>query len=301
MQWNHAARRIVWPTILTLLVALVVRPALAGPSSALPAPIKGWQQVGATESYDRNNLYNLIDGEAEAVLTYAFAGCVNASYAPAGSNKPEVTIMVFDMTDPLNAFGLFGSDRISGTPVPIGAEGVFIKPSGLNFWKGRYVVRATILHPTPANVAALHAFARASAARITGSGGIPPIVKALPPGRQPRSEKYVRENVAGQAMLTNAITARYPALGQGAELFIAQYSTPRAATSAFNQYWNYFYHKGVGPVALKGIGNDAFRAQDNYAKGVMAVVKGRYVIGMHHARDVAAAQRLVVQAMGKVK
>ena len=30
----------------------------------------GWKQLGATKTYDRNNLYQLIDGEAEAIWTW---------------------------------------------------------------------------------------------------------------------------------------------------------------------------------------------------------------------------------------
>ena len=61
------------------------------------------------------------------------------------SRFDQITIDVFDVTDPLNAFGLFSSDRASGKPVPVGAEGVQIGATGLNFWKGRYVVRLAIV------------------------------------------------------------------------------------------------------------------------------------------------------------
>lgn len=291
---------------LCAIVVLLGASAQAAPPSILkvlpsPGAVKGWKQVGATQTYDGNTLFELINGEAEAIKAYSFAGCANADYAPAGSTKPELTITIFDMTDSLNAFGVFGSDRISGKPAGIGVESVLIEPSGLNFWKGRYVVRTVIFHPTPANRAAMQAFARATAARITGGGGVPATVKALPPGRQPRSEKYVRDNVAGQSFLTNAVTARYPAQGQGAELFIAQYPTPAAATAAFNRYWNYYVRgQAEGLQALKGMGNDAFKVQDRYAKNVVAAVKGRSVVGVHHARDAAKAQSLIKQALAKV-
>jgi hypothetical protein len=207
---------------------------------------------------------------------------------------------VFDMTNPLNAFGLFSSsDRQSGKPVAIGTEGVRIEPSGLNFWKGRYVVRTTIVQVNPAAKAALTAFARAAAARIAGASALPAALQALPPGRQPRSEKYVRANVAGHSFLKNAVTARYPNLGQGAELFIAQYPNPAGAKAALEAYRS-FERSGTGLTALKGVGDAGFRVVDRYAKNVVVAQKGRSLVGAHHVRDLASAQNLVRQAVARV-
>ena len=270
MPGRDRAIRHSWMRIGLLVAgALCAASALAaGPQNVLPpaSTVKGWKAIGAPKLYNSNNLFNLIDGEAEAVMAYAFAGEAHAEYAPAGQSRPVLTIDVFDMTDPLNAFGLFSSsDRMSGKPVAIGAEGVRIAPSGLNFWKGRYVVRTTIVQVNPASKAALEAFARAAAGRIQGAGGPPPALRALPPGRQPRSEKYVRANVAGHSFLKNAVTARYPQLGQGAELFLAQYPNPAAAKAALEAYRS-FEKSGAGLAPLKGVGDTGFRVVDRYAE-----------------------------------
>ncbi len=289
---------------LLLTRALVVGPAeAAGPRSVLPpaSVAKGWKQVGAPKLYNSNNLFNLIDGEAEAVMAYAFAGCAHGEYAPSGQARPVLTMDVFDMSDPLNAFGLFSSsERTSGKPVAIGAEGVRIEPSALNFWKGRFVVRTTIIQVNPASKAALEAFARAAAGRIAGAGGPPAALQALPSARQPRSEKYVRANVAGHAFLKNAVTARYPKLGQGAELFIAQYPNPAGAKAALEAYRG-FEKSGTGLTPLKGVGEAGFRVVDRYAKNVVVAQKGRSLIGAHHVRDAASAQNLVRQAVARVR
>src|SRR5437764_114032 len=58
----------------------------AGPQSVLPpgSAVKGWKPIGSPKLYNSNTLFNLIDGEAEAVMAYAFAGCAHGEYAPAG-------------------------------------------------------------------------------------------------------------------------------------------------------------------------------------------------------------------------
>src|SRR5579884_52607 len=286
---------------ISLLFASALNAAHADPRKVLPpaSAVKGWKQVGKARVYNPNNLFDLIDGEAEAVKAYHFVSCAHAEYAPAPQSRPVLTIDVFEMGDPLDAFGLFGSDRRSGSSTAIGAEGIKIAPSGLNFWKGRYVVRTTIVQVSPANQAAQLAFAKAAAARITGSSARPATVAALPPGRQPRSENYVRSNVAGHQFIANAVVASYPSLGQGAQLFIAQYPSPTAAKAALEAYRAY-EKSGTGLRPLSGLGAAAFTALDRYAKNVVVAQKGRYLVGMHHARDAVAAQKLVKQALAKV-
>src|SRR2546430_1902795 len=96
----------------------------AGPTEMLPPAnaVPGWKQVGTTRTYNRDNLFQLIDGEAEAVNAYAFKQEAHGEYGTGA--RPAITVDVYELADPLNAYGLFGSDRISGTPIAIGAEGV---------------------------------------------------------------------------------------------------------------------------------------------------------------------------------
>ena len=289
---------------MTLLGGLLMsgQPAQAAAKDVLPSAsaVSGWKQVGATKLYNSSNLFDLVDGEAQSIMTYSFAGCAHAEYAPANQSKPALTIDVYDMTDPLNAFGLFSSDRISGKAEKVGAEGVKIGNSGLNFWKGRYVVRTATLSVSPANDAAQLAFAKAVAAKITGASTPPAIIQALPVGRQPRSEKYVKKDVAGQAFIKNAVTARYPSAGQGAELFIATYPSPAEAKKALGQYRDY-EKAGTGLADLKGVGDAGFTVVDKYAKNVAVAQKGKYLVGILRAKDAAGAQKLVREAVSRVR
>jgi len=274
----------------------------ASPKAALPpgTAFRGWKQTGAAKLYNSRNLFDLIDGEAQSVMAYAFVACAHAEYAPANQTKPVLSVDVYDMTDALNAFGLFGSDRQSGKPIQVGAEGVKIGSSGVNFWKGRYVVRTAIFQVNPTSQAAQMAYARATAARIAGTSSPPAIVSALPPGRQPRSEKYVRSNVAGQSYLGNAVTARYPSVGQGAELFICRFPDAAAAKSALERY-RAFERSGTGLAPLTGIGSGGFSVVDRYAKNVVVAHKGTYLVGVLRARDAGPAKALVKQAISRLR
>lgn len=295
-------------TVLSFVVGSAVvlmesRAHAAGPDSVLPAgaAVKGWKQIGKTRLFNPDNIYDLVDGEGESIKQYAFLACAHAEYGPAAASKPSLTIDIYDMTNPLNAFGLFGSERTSGQPVAIGAEAVKIGQGGLNFWKGRYVVRTTITgRPDAPSQAAQTAYAKATAAKITGSTATPIGVQALPPGRKPRSEKYVMGNIAGHKFLKNAIVGDYPAVGQGAQLFIAEYPNPVGAKGALQQYQAY-EKLGSGLKPLTGVGEAGFSVQDKYQKTVVVAQKGKYLVGVIRAKDAATATGLVKQAIAKVK
>ena len=297
------SRTVLTPAVVALC-AVTAGPALAVSAREVLPPasaVKGWKAVGQSRVYTASNLFDLINGEAESILAFQFVACAHGEYAPAGQTKPVLTIDVYQMKDPLNAFGVFGSDRQSGKPIAIGAEGVNIAPSGINFWKGPYVVRTAIVQVNPANQAAQQAFARAAAGRIPGDTKLPGAVLALPAGRQPRSEKYVAQNVAGQSFITNAVTARYPAAGLGAELFIAQYPGAAQAKAALAKYRQYETKNGTGLAPAPGLGDSAFKVADRYAKNVVVAQKGKHLVGMVRAREAAGALRLVRQALGGLR
>lgn len=285
-----------------LLLGLALRSPAQDAAAVVPpgSAMSGWKMVGSPKTYTARNLFDLIDGEAEAILAYDFVRCVHAEYAQAGASKPTLTVDVFQMRNDLNAFGVFGSDRQSGQKVDIGTEGVKISTSGLNFWQGPFVVRCTIVKVDAVHTAALERFARSAAARIQAPRRLPVQVAALPPGLQPRSEKFVRTGLAGQSYLTDAVTARYPKAGFGAEVFVCTYPTPAAAKAAFEKYRAYEQKNGTGLKAVAGVGTAAFSVQDRYAKNVAAAHKGSYVAGVIRAKDAASALQLLRQAVARL-
>lgn len=294
--------------LLLLLVSSTLRPAFADAKGVLPpaSAVKGWKQLGAPKLYNPSNLYDLIDGEAQAVLTYSFVACAHAEYAPANSARPVLTIDVYDMSDPLNAFGLFGSDRRSGKATAVGTEGVLIAPSGLNFWKGRYVVRTAIVQVSPANQAAQLAFAKATAAKITGASSLPPVLKLLPPGYTPGSQNYQRSDVAGQSYLKNGISARYPTAGPLAELFVVQLASPAEAKAAYTKYQGFLSDAknlgaGAKPTPVKGVGESAMAVKTRLSGFIVAALKGKSIVAVRKAKDPNSAQTLVKSALSRVK
>jgi hypothetical protein len=222
-----------------------------------------------------------------------------------------ITVDIYEMGTPLDAYGYY-SYQLSPSArsvhfVPIGAEGYQTR-DGLTFWKGAFYVNVTITAAgaPPAFQAALPQFGRAIAAKLSGASQPPPLLKLLPPGYTPHSEKYERANVAGQAFLQNGVSASYPSAGQQAELFVASFPSPTAATAAYDQYLAYLNKPltlalGAKPIPLKGVGQSAVSVKTRFGGQVIAAVQGRYVIGIRKARDAGTATSLVKAAASRAK
>lgn len=289
----------------TVAVAL---PAFADNKAALPPAVGDLKLTRAPQVYSPATLESHIDGEAEAVKHYDFKECAYGEYAPKGQGTPVITADIYQMGDATNAWGYYsGQQNASAKEVTVGGAHGYQEATALNFWKGPFYIKLTI---TAANAAAyqpvLPKLATAIAGKLNGSTSVPDIIKLLPAGYKPRTEKYSRSDIAAQSYIRNGVIANYPATGPQAELFIAIYGSPAAAKEAFVKYQKSLTEPakmaiGAKPTVLKGIGDSAVGVKSKFTGEVVASVKGKYLIGVRKAKDPASAQALAKSAAAHVK
>jgi hypothetical protein len=289
----------------------LVCPAHADSKAALPAAVAPFKMTKPVAVFTPTTLENHIDGQAESVKHYQFKQCDYAEYAPNGQGNQLITVDIYEMATPLDAYGYY-SFQLSPSArtvsyVNIGAEG-YKTPDSLSFWKGNnYVVITITAANAPANFqAAMPKLGQAIAAKLTGSAQAPAMLALLPPGYPKHTEKFQRADVAGQAFLKNAVVAAYPTAGQQAELFISDNGSPAAAKQAFSQYQAYLSKPttaaaGAKAQPLPGIGESAVAVKTKFSGVVVAALKGKYVIGIRKARDLTAAQNLIKAAVARAK
>lgn len=282
---------------------LLTAPAVAlSPTSFLPGTntVPGWVRMGPIKVYNSRTLYNLIDGEADAVKQYTFLSAADARYVPHGLGSQSITVDIYDMENPLNAFGLFSQDRQGAQAINVGAEACKTAGgTGISLWRGRYLVRLAATAQTPEFLHAMLLFAKKIAARLPGAVDPPALLRTLPAGAKQGTEQYIRENVAGHSFVRNAVTARYPSAGPFASLFVAEYPSPTVARSAYLKYSAYERSNGR-IVPLKGIGQAGFFVLDRFAHDVVIAYKGRYLVGALRAGTQIAAEHLVKEAMSRI-
>jgi hypothetical protein len=187
-----------------------------------------------------SDLYRYMDGGADIYLKYGLVAMAHREYQSAGV---EMTVDIFDMGGPLQAFGIYSAERSPEYHfIDIGAEG-YSSESTLNFLQGRYYVRLSAFGDGAAH--ALDNFARAISRSIGGDRSLPALLDILPrENRVARSEKYVVEAPAGHDFLAPALTASYRFDGQVTSLVISLAADAREANQRVEQLRQYYLHSG---------------------------------------------------------
>ena len=185
----------------------------------LPESISDWVREDPTVTYDRETIFDYINGAGEVYRSYAFSQVVVARYQRPGSDAFAVEL--FDMGNAEDAYGVFSYAR---EQEEMGIGGGFeARGSVLCFWQDRYYVCVAAEQRADDTGDLLLEIARGVSAQLPPSGVPPALVSMLPSeGLIPHSDRFfhlhqtlnynyylVRENVLGLSSDTDAIMARY--------------------------------------------------------------------------------------------
>ncbi len=219
------------PTLLAVLLLMCAASLTMGQDGAQPdevhVPVPGdWVAVDQEYRYNRENLWEYINGAAELFLTYGFQELIVADFE---QGDMALTVSVYDMSRALDAFGVFDtekpakSDRLDG----VGSAAVLQPPYRGLLLKDRFYVK---VEAGGGDITAemLQAAMQDIADGLPGDNELPAQLKALPEaGRLPGTVAFAGANFLGLNDLRNCLYADYKLSG-GTEyrLFVM---TPRAS------------------------------------------------------------------------
>jgi hypothetical protein len=205
--------------------------------------VSGWTPGGETRVYNRENLYDMVDGQADAYFVYGFQQVATQRYQNAAGAVLEVAI--WQLATPADAYGLFTFGR-AGEPAAIGNEGDADPGRRLVFWQDRYWVQVYGRQQLPD--ADLQAFAQVVSTALPAGGERPALANRLPKdGLIERGFIFFHEeisiqtdiwlggtNILGLSPQTNGILARYDLDGAMALLLLIQYPDAKAASTGLD-------------------------------------------------------------------
>ncbi len=157
--------------------------------------------------YSAGNLYQYIDGAAEAFVGYRLVALVHAVYQ---KGNAEITVDVYDMGQADNAFGIYSAERSSEYSfITIGAEGY--QAEGLiNFLHDRFYVKLSAFIETQEDRGLLESFARYVSSAIGTTASLPKPLSLFPTDHLlPHTQTFVRRAPLGHEFLSPAYTAKY--------------------------------------------------------------------------------------------
>ena len=211
-------------------------------AAKLPAQVGEWKKPPKPVVYDRETLFDYIDGGAELYLAFGFQGATTFEYT-AGKDD-EIKVDIFDMGSPRGAFGVFAHGRES-VAAEVG-QGSEYGGGLLTFWKHRWFVSVLGYPETEAKRKASYRIARAIAALIPENGSPPAILGALPrPGLIEASVRtfyhhllqndyasFSHDNPLGIGEQTDAVLARYVRQDERHVLLLVDYPAESDAKKA---------------------------------------------------------------------
>ena len=224
-------------------------PNLPQPTSPVPAlaavfpdtnAIAGWTTTDQAKIYNRDNLFSLVDGQADGFFAYGFQQAATQKYKDSAGTI--LMIEIWQLETPADAYGLY-TLNVSGVPAQIGNDGDSEPGRRLSFWQERYTVHVSAL--AKLDDATLWNFAKAISSALPQGGERPALVNRLPhAGLKERGYVFFHEEISIQDQVwlgganilslshaTNGILARYDLGGQPVRLVLIQYPSANEAAA----------------------------------------------------------------------
>jgi hypothetical protein len=245
--------------------------------------LAGWPPLTEAASYNRDNLFNLVDGQADAFFAYGFEQVVTRRYQ--NTDGIFINVEIWQLSTSADAYGLFHGDR-AGQPVRIGVEGDADPGRRMAFWQDRYFASISASGTISDDV--LRDIANGIASQLPAGGTVPDIVSRLPADNRAegsllffheeisiQNEVWLGgENLLGLSPQTNGALARYTQNGATINLLLVEYSTSAQAGDALK-------------ALQAGDVSDLLASQ----------VNGNHLAAAFGKAEAAQAQRLVEQAL----
>lgn len=229
----------VFALVLPVLLGGAASAGTDAAKSAAPDPfpqVAGWKRVEGPAVYTRENLFEYIDGAADLFLQYDFRELAASRYESDGG-KVSLTVDVYRMGGPIDAFGVYSRERPArGTFLPLGAEG-YAGDGSAYFLAGDCYVKVNLEGASPGTADVPVTFARAVAGRIGGPFQLPAELGSFPSdGKVERSEMFTSKDYLGLAFLENVFSAEYTAGGKRFSLFFIRSASADKARALLGKW-----------------------------------------------------------------
>jgi hypothetical protein len=294
-----------------LFILLIVMMALSNPVCAADLAIKdvlpeksfaaGWIIEEKVKLYDKDTLFDHIDGEAELYFPYGFDALATANYV--NKQNPDLSIVadVYRMASVLDAFGIYSNYRKPNNLwVTIGADG-FVSSSQLMFYQDRYFVRLQVSGGTNLPTDTFLACALAISANLPAGSGQPKELAVMKiPALVPKSERYLAQSLLGYVFFRRGIIADAAVQDEKMQIFVIHEDTQASARKTFDQYHSYLKTEGQGIQITDDPARRRVTAVDPLYGSVLVEQSGRYIIGAVRVKNASLAKQIIEQLHGRI-
>lgn len=238
--------------------------------SYLP-PVEGWTTAPEIEVFNRDNLYERINGAAPLFLENNFQEMTSMVYS---KGEDYITIQAYRHATPEDAFGMYASERSADMTFysDIGGEAQG-DGYGLYFFAGCIYVKISASNERENFVSAMRQIAKGLADKTDTDASYPPVFSKFPKqGVLPHTKAYITSNYIGHEFLKPVYTVDYDIAGKKFQVFLIDAKTTDNAKKILTAYFAFTRQTTEFSEGNLLIG-------DRYNGTIPVIWKGRYIIG----------------------
>jgi hypothetical protein len=259
----------------------------------LLASKKGFRAAGGVRTFDRKTLYDEIDGGAEVYLDYHFIKLAKTTFRPLRNGGRDTLIVeLFDMRDPLSAYGVFAKHRDSEAGAVQAGQGGAFQGNTLTFWQDRYYVRI-FSYQTVAKETLLGLARGLSSKMRKGPGAFPALEVLKGKNLVPHTRQYHPANYFGQKTLAGFYSAEFIRDSVRYTLFYKKARDTKAARAAFGAFIKLGERGESLEEQWKNPDGAGAVIADEFEGRIQVLQKGRVIAGVRGGLDKAQASGLL--------
>jgi hypothetical protein len=268
-------------------------------AKALPQEIAGWKKSREDQVFNRDGIFDYLDGAGELYLAFDFRFVFVREFAT--PDAPSIVVEIYQMSSSEDAYGVFTQDT-DGREIRLGQDGLYA--AGLvRFWKGKVFVRIMADRETPEARDAVLKLGETIDAAVPEAGPKPALLRSLPvEGLEPRTVRFFHTvislnsfaymsnvNILNLSPETQVAMARYEEKGAHAALILIEYPSTAAAYSAEGRFVEMYLLQRFIPEAKPR----PLRLENGKYAGL--VLTGSYLAIVVEADNPAVAERLLAR------
>jgi hypothetical protein len=203
--------------------------------------LAGWHLEKPVKSFNHENLWEQINGQADFFLSYDMVRMTLAVYKDSSNPGKFIHVSIYDMGNPTNAFGVFTAERQEEThSIDLGRES-YRFGAHLFIWKGPFYVCLIASEDDSPDLQEINLLLATKLMDSLDDSGGPVLELEMLPRKDmvPGSEQYYRKDAMGLGFLNDTFTARYRKKGVLITFFITNRGNPAAAGDIIKRYTAY--------------------------------------------------------------
>jgi hypothetical protein len=239
--------------------------------------IKGWKLLEEYPVYYPYNLWDYINGAADAYLSYEFEKLYIAEYIK-GKNR-SIKVEVYQHKSPVFAYGIYSQERSRNYHfIPLGMQG-YSEESLVHYVQDKYYIKIDSESGKSGSDKDILFIAQEVSETLGGEKKLPGTISSFPQeNRIQFSDKFISKDFLGHEFLSEVFTTEYSVDDNNFSMFLIQRENPAECKKILGDYYMFVHKQGEPDEGYQVI-------HDQYNGKIMMIWEDIYIWGVFNLED----------------